>query len=54
MRFRYNKYGKPIMVTEYGADTVTGIHLDPSEMFSEEFQLSVTLLFLVVSFPISR
>ena len=29
---------KPIIVSEYGADTVTGLHSDPPLMFTEEFQ----------------
>jgi len=29
---------KPLMITEYGADTVAGIHSLPSLMFTEEFQ----------------
>ena len=31
-------HGKPILVTEYGADTVAGLHTLPSVSFSEEFQ----------------
>lgn len=31
--------GKPVMVTEYGADTYPGIHGTNGEMFSEEFQM---------------
>lgn len=31
--------GKPVMITEYGADTVAGIHNCVPEMFSEEFQM---------------
>ena len=34
----HNTYKKPVMVTEFGADTVEGLHLLPSESFSEEFQ----------------
>ncbi|MGO0305285.1 beta-glucuronidase [Endozoicomonas acroporae] len=30
--------GKPIVITEYGADTVAGIHKLPSVQFSEEYQ----------------
>lgn len=30
--------GKPLMVTEYGADTYPGIHNTHGEMFSEEYQ----------------
>jgi beta-glucuronidase len=29
---------KPLMVTEYGADTIPGLHNDPSFMFTEEYQ----------------
>ena len=29
---------KPLLVSEYGADTVPGLHSDPSLMFTEEFQ----------------
>lgn len=31
--------GKPVMFTEYGADTYPGLHQTHGEMFSEEFQL---------------
>lgn len=34
----YRKNGKPIIVTEYGADTVEGLHHEPPIMFSEEYQ----------------
>lgn len=34
----YEKFGKPIMLTEFGADTIEGFHSLQSEMFSEEFQ----------------
>ena len=29
---------KPVMMSEYGADTVAGLHTAGAEMFSEEFQ----------------
>lgn len=31
--------GKPLMVTEYGADTYPGVHNTHGEMFSEEYQM---------------
>ncbi|NOX61302.1 MAG: beta-glucuronidase [Chloroflexi bacterium] len=31
-------FGKPIIVTEFGADAVPGHHAHPPEMFSEEYQ----------------
>ncbi|BFZ04367.1 hypothetical protein BsWGS_07406 [Bradybaena similaris] len=35
-----NLYRKPILVTEYGVDTVPGLHMNPSFVFSEEYQVS--------------
>lgn len=35
----HDKYQKPIIITEFGADTVEGLHSVPAESFSEEFQL---------------
>jgi beta-glucuronidase len=34
-----NLYSRPIIVTEYGADTVPGIHRSPSFVFTEEYQV---------------
>ncbi|MCD7812502.1 MAG: beta galactosidase jelly roll domain-containing protein [Lachnospiraceae bacterium] len=34
----WEKQGKPVMFTEYGADTYAGIHNTNGEMFSEEYQ----------------
>ena len=34
----HKEYKKPILITEYGADTIEGLHSVPSETFSEEFQ----------------
>lgn len=34
----WEKQKKPVMITEYGADAVAGIHECVAEMFSEEFQ----------------
>jgi beta-glucuronidase len=30
--------GKPIMMTEFGADAIAGMHAEPPEMWSEEYQ----------------
>lgn len=39
LRRWHEKYpDKPLMMCEYGADTVAGVHSLPSVMFSEEFQ----------------
>ncbi len=35
----YEVYKKPLIVTEFGADTIEGNHYLPSETFSEEFQV---------------
>ncbi|XP_071110750.1 beta-glucuronidase-like [Haliotis cracherodii] len=34
-----SKYNKPLIITEYGADTVAGLHRDPSSVFTEEYQV---------------
>ncbi|XP_015501829.1 beta-glucuronidase isoform X2 [Parus major] len=34
----YKTYQKPIIQSEYGADSVPGLHSDPPLMFSEEYQ----------------
>ena len=35
----WNKQGKPFMYTEYGADTVMGLHDTTEVMFTEEYQV---------------
>lgn len=35
----YDKYKKPVIVTEFGVDTIAGLHSLPSVAFSEEFQI---------------
>ena len=34
----YERCHKPIMITEFGTDTLPGMHGDPPEMWSEEYQ----------------
>uniref|UniRef100_A0A0K8SMX2 Beta-glucuronidase n=1 Tax=Lygus hesperus TaxID=30085 RepID=A0A0K8SMX2_LYGHE len=34
----HKKHNKPVIMTEYGADTMPGLHLEPSYIWSEEFQ----------------
>jgi beta-glucuronidase len=34
----YARFGKPILLSEYGADAISGFHQEPPVMFSEEFQ----------------
>lgn len=37
----YSTYKKPIIQSEYGAETIAGFHEDPPLMFSEEYQKSL-------------
>jgi beta-glucuronidase len=32
-------FGKPIIITEFGADTLSGLHSTPPEMWTEEYQV---------------
>ncbi|CAN7996307.1 unnamed protein product, partial [Ixodes pacificus] len=36
-------YRKPIMISEYGADAVAGLHADPAFVFTEDFQAQLLL-----------
>ncbi|HBX65881.1 MAG TPA: hypothetical protein DEG32_06880, partial [Balneolaceae bacterium] len=47
----FEKYGKPIMVTEFGADTVEGLHATTAQMFTEEFQTAFIFKYLEVMEP---
>lgn len=38
LRRWHERFDKPILITEYGADTVAGFHQDPPVQFTEEFQ----------------
>lgn len=35
----YNKFKKPILLSEFGSDTISGLHKLPAVAFSEEFQV---------------
>lgn len=37
----HRRFKKPIMLTEYGADTIEGFHSDPPVMFTEEYQCAM-------------
>ncbi|MCG8479550.1 MAG: beta-glucuronidase [Spirochaetales bacterium] len=39
MKTLHERTGRPVLVTEYGADAVAGIHAEPPVMFSEEYQV---------------
>ncbi len=34
----HERFGKPLILSEFGADTLAGFHAQPPEMFSEEYQ----------------
>lgn len=44
----YEKYHKPLVLSEFGADTVPGAHAEPPEMFSEEFQVEMLRRYIEV------
>lgn len=35
----HEKYNKPVMITEYGTDAISGLHKLPETIFSEEYQI---------------
>lgn len=45
----YGKLKKPILITEFGADTYPGMHADQPEMFTEEYQLNFIKAYLEVA-----
>lgn len=45
----HQAFGKPIVVTEFGTDTIPGTHNHPSEMWTEEYQVEFTRGFLDVA-----
>jgi beta-glucuronidase len=34
----YERFGKPVVISEFGADTIAGMHQLPAVMFTEEYQ----------------
>jgi len=43
------KYPKPLLLTEFGADTIPGCHAQPPEMFSEEYQAEMLTRYIEVA-----
>ncbi|KAB0793397.1 hypothetical protein PPYR_13017 [Photinus pyralis] len=37
----HKKYNKPVLISEYGADTMAGLHILPDYIWSEEYQVGV-------------
>jgi beta-glucuronidase len=44
----YTRYHKPLILSEFGADTVAGCHAQPPEMFSEEYQAEMLTRYIEV------
>lgn len=47
--YLYSKLKKPIVITEFGADTFPGMHADQAEMFTEEYQVQFIKAYLDVA-----
>jgi beta-glucuronidase len=45
----HQKLNKPIIITEFGADTQVGMHADEPEMFTEEYQMEFIKAYLDVA-----
>ena len=37
----HDKHGKPVMLAEFGGDTIAGFHSLPPQMFTEEYQVEL-------------
>jgi beta-glucuronidase len=44
----HDKYPKPLILTEFGADAIPGHHAQPPEMFSEEYQVEMLTRYIEV------
>ncbi len=45
----HESLGKPIVISEFGADTIPGMHSDPPEMWTEEYQVEFLRHYLDVA-----
>jgi beta-glucuronidase len=45
----FQRFNRPILVTEFGADTYPGMHNEQSEMFTEEYQTQFIKAYLDVA-----
>ena len=45
----HEKFPKPLLLTEFGADAVCGCHAQPPEMFSEEYQADMLARYIEVA-----
>lgn len=37
----HEKYNKPVLMSEYGGDTLAGLHLYPAYIWTEEYQVAL-------------
>ncbi len=42
----FNRYRKPVMFTEFGADTLSGLHSTSVQMFTEEYQAKLIEMYI--------
>ena len=45
----HEQLGKPMLITEFGADTIAGNHSHPSDLWSEEYQVELIRCYLDVA-----
>ncbi len=45
----HGEFPKPVIVSEFGADCIAGVHAQPPEMFSEEYQADLIEAFLALA-----
>lgn len=45
----HERYGRPIAITEFGADTIAGAHGEPAEMWTEEYQAEMLAGYLDIA-----
>lgn len=45
----HRRFGKPVVITEFGTDTLPGMHAVPPEMWSEEYQVEYLRRYLDVA-----
>jgi beta-glucuronidase len=44
-----SRFGKPIIITEFGTDTIPGTHAQPAEMWTEEYQVEFLRRYLDIA-----
>jgi beta-glucuronidase len=49
MDMLHNQLKKPVMITEFGADAIAGMHALEDEIYSEEYQVKLIKLFMEVA-----